>query len=561
MNLESISSEGNPVIWERGRRYVRDGRVRSMESDGHGHYQAQVLGTDLYHVTVDMTPDGVILDVECDCPYDGGPLCKHQAAVLLLIREASGVSAPPSHPKSTSSALHDLLAQQPAERLAALLGQLAEESEMLAHRIRLELASPATPAQQVVTESRQLIRASARAAAGPDDFIDYAGVAGAVEGAEIVNNRAAALVEEDDAILAVRLSLLVVQEMAGLLDTADDSDGIIGSLIEESLDRIGEVTDREGQDMSPPDRDGLFRDLLAAARYPELEGWPDWQLSLLGSAADLAIGATLRAEWEAQVEAAGFGADPSSSYAAEGLALIRHSLISRDDGTDAAALFRSQHLHFKAFRDMAIQHALDDGRYGEAITLAEAGEEQDQAWPGLVRHWRMLRYDAAKGSKRLDLQRQIGVELVLDGDVNYYAELKGAYEPSEWPAIYHNVLQQLEARGRLGDIYTHVLIAENETTRLLAYCQRRPYTIETLYRHLMPTFPDEVVQLFQARIQEAAVAASSRSHYQGVCRIIRTLSRAGAREPALAIIRTLMARYPRKPAFRDELLRLERSLS
>lgn len=57
---------------------------------GKGRYSATVEGTDIYKVAVHIGQDDTILSSDCHCPYDMGPVCKHEVAVYYeLIRMAS----------------------------------------------------------------------------------------------------------------------------------------------------------------------------------------------------------------------------------------------------------------------------------------------------------------------------------------------------------------------------------------------------------------------------------------------------------------------------------------
>ena len=49
-------------------------------------YTADVEGSELYEVIVEMNDGGEIYDISCDCPYDMEDYCKHEAAVLYALR-------------------------------------------------------------------------------------------------------------------------------------------------------------------------------------------------------------------------------------------------------------------------------------------------------------------------------------------------------------------------------------------------------------------------------------------------------------------------------------------
>jgi len=114
-----------------------------------------------------------------------------------------------------------------------------------------------------------------------------------------------------------------------------------------------------------------------------------------------------------------------------------------------------------------------------------------------------------------------------------------------------------EAKDKsFSNIYTQILIEEGEKEKLLEYVKKSPSSVEGYYKHLIPEFKEEVYELFIKYIEQAALRASDRRGYQGVCAIIRNLKKAGGKEPALAIKQKLFNQYAKRPAFRDELTRV-----
>lgn len=96
MNLSDFSRYIDPAVVHRGKEYASEGRVISLKSIADEKYTAVVRGYEDYEVYVRLDNENNIMESECDCPYDFGPVCKHQVAVFLELknREADGVSSP-----------------------------------------------------------------------------------------------------------------------------------------------------------------------------------------------------------------------------------------------------------------------------------------------------------------------------------------------------------------------------------------------------------------------------------------------------------------------------------
>lgn len=561
MHLTDVTSEIDPVILDRGREYLLSGCVRSLEKVGEQIYRAQVEGSELYEVVVELDKSGTIQSLECDCPYDYGPVCKHQAAVLLMIRNGAPFQPTAKSwnmPSNTSRSLKDLLKDQSKERLIDLILSMATDSEVMEQRIQLYVSDGDSDEQ--LAECRNLIQSYVTAYSDNHGFVNYRSVSRAVEGAEVVAEKAIEAADAGDWMLAARMNFCILEEMLDLLQAADDSDGTIGSVIEESLLRVQQIASNAHQ-MPEQQMGALFGILLEESGDSRLDGWSDWQLVLLRCASQMAVTADMRGEWEqhvARITSIQSGGTWNRDYFAEDVAMMRYEFICHHEGDSEAKEFLQRHLHFPDFRKLAIQTALEQGRYDDAMRLAEEGEAADHArgFPELLKQWKEFRYEACRRGGRLELQREIGKELAQEGDYSYYKRIKDSYPSEEWSDVYQDILLSLERTERYGEVYTRILVEEQETERLLTYVKQRPARIEDFHRHLMGNFRSEVIGLFQIHIESTAAHSSARAHYQNVCRIIRMLQQAGEREEALQITRLLLDKYPRKPAFREELMQL-----
>ncbi|WP_426449626.1 hypothetical protein ACP26L_31900 [Paenibacillus sp. S-38] len=247
----------------------------------------------------------------------------------------------------------------------------------------------------------------------------------------------------------------------------------------------------------------------------------------------------------------------SRKYWNEHIDLMRLEIMTRLQGEAQAETFVQGRLEHTGFRERAIQQAMGRGDYEEAIRLALDGEQLDteRSRPGIVTHWKKLRHEAYHAAGQLEEQRKLAEELLLDGDYDYYLELKSAYTPEEWKRVYPELLPRLAHSGRFAyyDPYPRILIEEQETARLLDYVSRKPALIEQYYPQLVSEYPEEVYKLFTGNIMKTAETASNRSNYRNVCRMISMLAKAGGVEAARHCVGTLKALYPRRSAMQDEL--------
>jgi uncharacterized Zn finger protein len=87
MNLNNFENHIDKKIFARGYDYYENDYVTSVEKIDDNEYEAEVEGTELYTVEVELDDKSNIIDTQCDCPYDMGEYCKHQVAVFLALRD------------------------------------------------------------------------------------------------------------------------------------------------------------------------------------------------------------------------------------------------------------------------------------------------------------------------------------------------------------------------------------------------------------------------------------------------------------------------------------------
>ncbi len=101
MKISNFAHQVGPVIYQRGLRYWREGRVEITVEDN-DYYRANVHGTSDYTTIVETDGDE-ITRYQCTCPYNG--CCKHVVALLCEIRKKKErfTNADDVTPKETQS--------------------------------------------------------------------------------------------------------------------------------------------------------------------------------------------------------------------------------------------------------------------------------------------------------------------------------------------------------------------------------------------------------------------------------------------------------------------------
>ena len=162
MNLLDLEKHIDGIILARGWEYYRGDCIKSVEKKGKNNYTAVVAGTYDYNVTIGLGDDGDVLFSDCNCPYDLGPHCKHEAAVLYALREifrgdpagltvdspggltaSPGIKTKQSPPAKETPAgkLARILSAQSGDKLVKFLVSLALEYDEIGRRMELEFSA------------------------------------------------------------------------------------------------------------------------------------------------------------------------------------------------------------------------------------------------------------------------------------------------------------------------------------------------------------------------------------------------------------------------------------
>ncbi|MDQ8735035.1 SWIM zinc finger family protein [Paenibacillus sp. LHD-38] len=566
MKLNQIENIIDPIILERGEVYRENGHILSINEIEPLVYHAEVEGNDLYDVEIQLGSRGEVIYTLCECPYDKGPICKHAAAVLLEIRDESSKEKVVSAPKNKSAPkknIADQLSKLSKDELIKLLVNFSNEIKEVEQALSLKFIN--VDNKEGLNQYKKVIRSSIKQNSDRHGFVAYRNVPYAVAGAEKVMEKAEDALESGHHLRAVEISFCIMHEMGDLMQSCDDSDGYVGGLIQVCLNVV-QNTASQFESNSFMDRPALFQLLLKEALHPNLEGWNEWQLSLMESAIYLITNASEKDLWSnliERLESHERNKSSYSSYFSEEAAKLRYQVIQKLEGDSQALKFLQAHLDITAFRKMAIEDEIKNLQFDKALELAEQGEQKDtiKGHLGLVNQWKKCRYEIYELTHQVEHQIKLAEEFAVSGDHSYYLRLKELYSKDEWEAAYEGFLFKLETNcdrnWNTASLYTRVLIEEKETLRLLKYVHKHKQTLLDYYPHLIGEHAEEVFLLFIQIISEETARSSNRNEYRKVCGIIRHLIKAGGGVHAKEIIEQLCLTYRNRPALMDELQKIK----
>lgn len=121
MNITDFEEYFSPRILERGKEYYKNHHVITLDRIEEGYYEAEVEGSQIYTVFVELEENGEISDISCDCPYDWEEFCKHEAAVLYALREQEEYTPFVEEPEQKQALPEQLAACEKTELIAWMM--------------------------------------------------------------------------------------------------------------------------------------------------------------------------------------------------------------------------------------------------------------------------------------------------------------------------------------------------------------------------------------------------------------------------------------------------------
>jgi len=567
MNINNFKEYIDKTILKRGYDYYTDGNILDTCNEGGNTYTFEVQGSEDYQVVVQLDDNGEIIYSECDCPYDFGPICKHEVAAYFELAESIRTDVnnkdeninvainneKVKKKKAKEPEMKEVLSNLSKEKLIDIILDITQKDRTLKNSLIVRYSKGNS--EQELKKCKKLIDSIVRKHLGREGFISYREAGYFVSDMEELFEK---IRETDDIILAIDIAFLIIDEGIEAFQYADDSDGDVGGLVSATIDLIGEVISYN-EDIDINIKEKLFEKLLGKGESKIFDDWTDYRIDMLGLCAEVATTEALRDKLKIKLN---YLIEKNSNnedmeYSNESMLHILFNMVNKYGSKEEAEQFIKDNLKFSSFRELFINKYFKDKNYEKVIELALEGEKQDERFAGLILKWKQIRYSAYKELALKDDQRNLAKELLFQGKFEYYKELKELAEDKL--SFYNNLKQELKANEdwHSKSMFLQIILEEKDLNEIMAYVRENPTSIDSYAEILMDKFKDEVIEIYKKYIKLEASHASNRSHYKNVCAIIKKYKRIAGKQSQTPIINELIALYRKKPAFLDELSRIK----
>ena len=558
MNINNFNEIIDKKILNRGYDYYLDGVVELLNKDKN-RYLFQVQGSYLYVVSVILDDSGEIISSQCDCPYDMGPICKHEVATYyelnkILKCKETGLSIK----KEKQPSLIDVLNKLSKEELVNLIIEITNSDMVLKNNILLLYSEDSY--EQEIEKCERLIYSIVNKYSRKNGYIEYNETYRFTSEMYIILEKVRAI---EDKLLVLDILFLLLNTLIEAYQYADDSDGSIGGLVDEVFGEIEIIAD-EKEEYELKLQIDIFNKLLNKSNDQIFDGWSNYKIDLLNMCVEFADIKECREKLVNTIdkELNENDSDYNAKYMNVELSKIMFYIIDMFDSKEKADKFILDNIKYTYFKDIYINKYIDERNFDKVIKLTFEWEKSDSNNASETK-WKKVRYSTYKELSMENEQIELAKELLFAGNFEYYIELKELMnEDSE--AFYKNLKSELRESEKTVDryikkrIFIKLIEYENDLDEILQLLKELPSRVETYGDRLFGKFPEEVIKAYEIYIKNSASIASKRKDYANVCWKINNYEKFAGKGKVTEIVNELMNLYKKRPAFIDELKKIKK---
>lgn len=546
------------TILKRGLSYFKSGAITDFSEMSNGQYEAIVSGTEAYTVQLKIS-NRTIVEHNCDCPYDMGPVCKHIVAVIFHLQQDELKLNQPVIPKPRKKKTKSV-SQQVKELLKAIshkeLIEFVEENTKKDREFRVYFLASFGHISGIQSKEfyQKQIHSSLQTAKGRDGWISWHEMKFLNKTMQPVLENLAKNFENKNFEVVFLMSTALLEEMTKAFDFADDSSGDIGYFINVATESLTKLAEEK---LPAPLKQKVFEYCISSYKRKIFEGW-DWHLGMLYIASKLTD-----KESDADIILA-YLESVNGNYEREKAQSFKFDLLKRFKDTKEVEEFISKHISNSKIRKQEIEKAFENKNFDRAIELAKDGIKCDeQSKPGLAKDWYdwllkiALTQNDTPNSIKYARYRLINN---FRGTQDYYQILKDTIEPEKWHPFLEEIIKEVTPKNSwtYTTLIRTIYINEAWWDRLFIMLKQN-LSLENIQeneQYLAKDYSAELIELYSERIANYVEKYIGRNHYQTACKYLRRMKKLGGNEQVDKLIELFRKQYPQRKALMDELSRV-----
>ena len=571
-SLDNFESYVPAKILARGLAYFNERAVERLEETTKGQWEAVVAGSEDYEVEITLAGKQVKA-WSCDCPYDGGAVCKHVVAVLYALRETAPTKARKDKTTAGKMSFEDILLQLDIEELREFIRYQKAQGREFGEQFML-FFSDKDPGMDVEKKYREMVRQLARRHSDRG-FMDYRGTFAFSKAMMPVLQAAGHAIARNNFREAMAIAQAVCLEVMTVQQACDDSAGNIGGIIQDGIQVFRNIANSKA--VAPETLGQIYAWLEKQLPDATWFDYGDFGYEMLAVAESLAPHVDperfLRLLDKLQESRA--AKSPYSEYASEAFKKQKIRFLQSLGREAEAGQLIAASMDIVEVRLEMVEEAIARKDYLRAKQLIAGGIEiaESKGHPGTVRQWEEVLLRIAQLEDDLDTFRFFAKRFAFIRGMSpeFYQKWKSSFSPEEWPEVIGQHIQSVIAEetakprkfawdsleNALFNSLAPIYIAEQQWERLLHLIPPDPseHTLALVRPHLAGRYPKEMLALYLKLLELMADKASNRSQYQNLAALMKKVKQdiEGSHAAIDELAASLIQQYPRRSAMREEL--------
>ena len=560
MTLDDFEQFVSPVILERGLDYYKNDCVLDIEETESGLWTAEVEGTEIYLVEVSLENRDII-EWQCDCPFEGD-VCKHAVAVFYALIDEFSKRKKSGNKKNKESKKNDLeiiFKQATKEELREFIKSQFPRIHGLRNSFIAYFADKVegSPKQKYKNTIINIIRSCQ----DRHGFIDYRSARVLEISLTDLLNRAENYLDERNIVAALDICQTVIEEVPGLIEYMDDSDGVVTSIIEYAFNIFNGIIEK----VPPELKDKLFDYCVneySKSKYHDsnvddifLEIMSDLISTQEQDERFLSL-INRQIEIEKQKE---YG-----EYSTGGLLETEINYLNSKGRKKEAWKLIVDNRQYPQFMEKIINEEIKKKNFVNAINLCNEAIEtaQKKEHIGTVSTWNNKLLEIYELQKDVKAIRLVTEKLFSTSrDLKYYKKLKSTYKPGEWIDECEKIIGKIKGKNATGSfmdaaLLAEIFIEENYKERLLKLLQLNSKAIRftsEYYGFLVKEYPDDVLSILEEGVKISATL-TGRAAYNETASYLKLMRKiTGGKDRVIALITYFRETYKNRRAMLEIL--------
>lgn len=555
LELNEFEQMVNETILQRGLSYFKNGYVTDFAELSIGEYEATVSGTEEYTVRLKIK-NNLIVEYNCNCPYDMGPVCKHIVATIFYLKQLelnlnqTNISFPKKKKrKSAEEQLKEILNKVSHNELKEFIKEQSKVDKQFRNLFLSNFAH--LDASQSKEFYQRQIRSVINSAKNRYGLIGWHETRYLEQGIDPIIAISEKQLESKNYINAFYICTALMEEMTETLQFSDDSNGAIGGIIEHSYEMLYDIATK---DISEEIRTDLFNYCITSFEKRLFDGW-DWHIGILRIAYKLTNN-----ENEADIIIKCLDTI-NGEYEREKAQALKLEIITKYKGREVVREFIEKHITNPSIRNSEIAKAIENKEFERAIALSKDGAEYDKKdKPGLVKDWYnwLLKIAQLQNDKPkiIEYARFLFIDNFMP-KADYYEILKQNVAQNKWNEFLEEIITEITPKEgwKNTELVRKIFIKEKWWDRLFLMLKENVslQNIEYNEKYLSKDYSQELIQLYSEKLVQYVDINMGRKHYQTACRYLRRMKKLGGNEKANELIEYFRNTYPKRKALLDEL--------